>query len=159
MNDSIDLSRLNQAAALCMQHREALTDALSDLATRQFNALDLGRLSKPDRRLLDQFAYRFTCLQDDMGNRLFPAVLRALGENVSEMPALDRFARLEQIGWLPNADRWSELRRIRNEFAHDYPESLEERFARLTLAAEAAGEALGILDHLVARICQRFPNR
>lgn len=94
-----------------------------------------------------------------MGNRLFPAVLRALGENVSEMPALDRFARLEQIGWLPNADRWSELRRIRNEFAHDYPESLEERFARLTLAAEAAGEALGILDHVVARIRQRFPNR
>ena len=94
-----------------------------------------------------------------MGTRLFPAVLRALGEEVSEVPALDRFARLEQIGWLPNADRWSELRRIRNEFAHDYPESLEERFARLTLAAEAAGEALGILDHLVARICQRFPNR
>lgn len=159
MNDSIDLSRLNQAAALCIQHREALNDALTDLASRQLNASDLGCLSKPDRRLLDQFAYRFTRLQDDMGTRLFPAVLRALGEEVSEVPALDRFARLEQIGWLPNADRWSELRRIRNEFAHDYPESLEERFARLSLAAEAADEALGILDHILARIRKRFPNR
>lgn len=53
-----------------------------------------------------------------------PAALRALGEDVAAMSALDRFDQLEQIGWLRSAEEWSELRRIRNEFAHEYPEAI-----------------------------------
>jgi len=58
--------------------------------------------SKEDRRLLDQFAYRYTRMQDDMGARLVPAILRALGEEVSAMSTLDRLDRLEQLDWLPS---------------------------------------------------------
>lgn len=77
-------------------------------------------LSSQDRRLLDQFAYRFTRLQDDMGGRLFPALLGALGKEVTAMSVIDRLNRLEQLGWIPLVDEWLELRRIRNEFAHDF---------------------------------------
>ena len=83
-------------------------------------AADLDALGKEDRRLLDQFAYRYTRLQDDMGARLIPAVLRALGEEITAMPMLDRLSRMEQLGWLPDAEEWADLRRIRNEFAHDF---------------------------------------
>jgi hypothetical protein len=31
-------------------------------------------------------------------------VLKALGEDVALMSAIDRFARLEQLGWLASAD-------------------------------------------------------
>ena len=51
-------------------------------------------------------------LQDDMGARLVPAVLKALGEDVAPMSALDRFGRLEQLGWLPSADEWMALRQV-----------------------------------------------
>ncbi|MBV5347663.1 hypothetical protein JZU46_05560 [bacterium] len=34
-------------------------------------------------------------LQDDVGAKLVPAVLKALGEDVAPMSALDRFARLQ----------------------------------------------------------------
>jgi hypothetical protein len=44
--------------------------------------------------LLDQFAYRYTRLQDGMGARLMPAVLKALGEDIGPMSAIDRFTRL-----------------------------------------------------------------
>jgi len=40
--------------------------------------------------LLDQFAYRYTRLQDDMGIKLMPAVLKALGEDVALMLHLCR---------------------------------------------------------------------
>ena len=73
-------------------------------------------LSKQDRRLLDQFAYRYTRLQDDIGVKLMPAVLKVLGEDVALMSAIDRFARLEQLGWLASADDWQILRQIRNQF-------------------------------------------
>ena len=107
---------------------------LADIVRRQFSSGDLDRLDKADRRLLDQFAYRYTRLQDDMGARLLPAVLTALGEDVVALSALDRFNRLEQLGWLPSADEWMELRQVRNQFTHEYPESAEERFERFSAA-------------------------
>ncbi len=116
-----ELLSLQQALVTCQGHREALQDALDDLNVRNIDSLDFEALSKTDRRLLDQFAYRYTRLQDDMGTRFLPSVLRAFGENVAPMPMLDRLNRLEQLGLLPSADEWAELRRIRNEFTHDYP--------------------------------------
>ncbi|MBT8419412.1 MAG: hypothetical protein KJO08_00975, partial [Gammaproteobacteria bacterium] len=61
---------LMQSVEVCRTHREVLQDALSDLGQRQISAADLTELDKADRRLLDQFAYRYTRLQDDMGTRL-----------------------------------------------------------------------------------------
>ena len=125
---------------------------------RDLKAAELESLSKAGRRLLDQFAYRYTRLQDDMGARLMPAALRALQEDIASMPMLDRLNRLEQLGWLPSAEEWSHLRRVRNEFSHDYPDTAEERLERLQLAVTAAQRLLEILQGFEQRVEQRFPN-
>lgn len=152
MNIPLDASpeqlALRQFHALCLGHAEALQDALQDMARRVLTPQDYAQLSKADRRLLDQFAYRYTRLQDDMGARLMPAILKALGEDVAAMSALDRFARLEQLGWLPDAEAWNTLRQIRNQFAHDYPDTLDQRFERLQAAVQAAGRLLDIMEHI-----------
>lgn len=158
MKASPTLLALQQAQATCLAHRQALEEALDDLSKRSLEALDLEHLGKDDRRLLDQFAYRYTRLQDDMGARLIPAALLALGEEVAAMPVLDRLDRLEQLGWLPSADEWADLRRIRNEFTHDYPETDTERFERLQLAIASAHRALEILEGISQKIQQRFPD-
>lgn len=119
MKNTPEWLALQQAYVVCRVHEEALRDAIDDLKQRKLAAADLVALGKEDRRLLDQFAYRYTRLQDDMGARLIPAALRALGEEISTMPMLDRLSRMEQLGWLPDAEEWADLRRIRNEFAHD----------------------------------------
>ncbi len=97
-------------------------------------------------------------MQDDLGARLMPAALRALGEDVAALAALDRLDRLEQIGWLPSAEEWSELRRIRNEFVHEYPETAEERYQRFQAALQAAERLLVILRGFSRKIEQRFPE-
>lgn len=153
-----EIHALQHAYTACLMHEEALREALHDLDQRSLTAADLGRLSKEDRRLLDQFAYRYTRLQDDMGARLMPAALRAMGEEIAAMPMVDRLNRLEQLGWLPSADGWLDLRRIRNEFAHDYPDTPQERFDRLQLALAAARKGLDILDDITRKIRQRFPE-
>ena len=89
------LLALQQAHDTCRTHHEALREVLGDLHPRNLTARDLGCLTKDDRRLLDQFAYRYTRLQDDMGARLIPTVLLALGEEIAAMPVLDR---LDKIG-------------------------------------------------------------
>jgi len=146
------LAALEQARSTCQGHARALRDALSDIALRGFGPGDLDRLDKADRRLLDQFAYRYTRLQDDIGARLIPAVLTALGEDIVPMPALDRFNRLEQLGWLPSADEWMELRQIRNQFAHEYPESAAERFERFQAAVGAARRLIDLLEGFEQRL-------
>ena len=93
---------------------------------------------------------------DDMGARLIPAVLRALGEDVAAMPALDRFSRMEQLGLLASADDWNTLRQIRNQFAHDYPDSAHEQSERLQAAISAAGQLRSALALIIAKLQQRF---
>jgi hypothetical protein len=147
---------LAQAHALCQGHLDALHDALNDMQQRALSSSEYEHLSKADRRLLDQFAYRYTRLQDDMGARLMPAILRALGEDVAAMPALDRFSRLEQLGWLPSADNWNVLRQIRNQFSHDYPDSANERFERLQAAIGAAQQLIAVMAQIESKIRLRF---
>ena len=77
---------------------------------------------------------------------------QALGEDVVPMPALERFNRLEQLGWLPSADEWMELRQVRNQFTHEYPESAEERFERFSAAVAAATRLVDLLDGFKRRL-------
>lgn len=83
-----------------------------------------------------------------MGVKLMPAVLRSLGEEVTPMPAIDRFARLEQLGLLESADDWQTLRQIRNQFTQDYPDSPAERFERWQTAAQL----ISVLSRIVSKI-------
>ncbi|APW46135.1 hypothetical protein [Rhodoferax antarcticus] len=156
MKHPVELLALKQTHEQCLAHADALGEALADMRVRALDAASYEHLDKDDRRLLDQFAYRYTRLQDDMGAKLMPAVLRALGEDIAAMPALDRFARLEQLGWLASADDWATLRQIRNAFAHDYPDSAQERFERLQAAASAASQLMDCLGLISRQMLQRF---
>ena len=143
---------LLQIHAVCQTHAETLTEALQDLQLRALTLDDYSHLAKEDRRLLDQFAYRYTRLQDDMGARLMPAVLKALGEDIGPMSAIDRFTRLEQLGWLDSADEWLAMRHVRNQFAHDYPDSATERFERLQAAAHAARQLVAVQQQFTNKL-------
>lgn len=76
---------------------------------------------------IDQYIFRFSKLQDVMGNRLFPLTLEAVAEPVTDMAFIDILNRLERLGILDSAYGWVELRKIRNDVAHEYPASLAER--------------------------------
>ena len=143
---------LQHSLALCQGHADALQDALQDIHALAMNVDDYTALSKQDRRLLDQFAYRYTRLQDDIGVKLMPAVLKVLGEDAALMSAIDRFARLEQLGWLASADEWQTLRQIRNQFTHDYPDNPTERFERWQAAVHAAAQLTSVLASFRSKI-------
>jgi hypothetical protein len=152
MTPSTEQLALRQIHAVCQTHAQALEEALHDMQLRALSVDEYQHLTKEDRRLLDQFAYRYTRLQDDMGARLMPAVLKALGEDIAPMSAIDRFSRLEQIGWLASADDWMTLRQVRNQFSHDYPDSATERYERLQAAIQAAQKLVITLAHFQSHI-------
>ncbi len=156
MNTKEEHARLRTICERCNRHALALRAALQDI--EKLDGSYSQYLEKPDRevlRLLDQFAYRYTRLQDETGAKLIPAILAVLGEDVAPMPAIDRFNRMEQLGWLLSADEWIELRLIRNEFTHDYPEDTEEHAQKFAQALKAAKRLLVIFEHLSMQLGKR----
>ena len=69
---------------------------------------------------VEAFAARFGRLQDTLGDKLIPTLLRALGEPVGV--AIDNLDRAERLGWLPSSEQWMVVRRLRNQMVHDYIE-------------------------------------
>jgi len=158
MKTTMEWLALQQVLGVCQGHELALLEAIEDIQLGKLIQKDLTALGKEDRRILDQFAYRYTRLQDDLGAKLIPAVLRALGEEIAAMPMLDRLNKMEQLGWIENAEIWADLRRIRNEFTHDYPETSAERLERLKFAISAAQTIIGVLRIIRQKIQARFGN-
>ncbi|MDR7927480.1 hypothetical protein RIE95_10890 [Acidithiobacillus thiooxidans] len=76
---------LAHAYSTCLGRAEALQEALVDLHQRDLHELEWNKLAKEDRRLLDQFAYRYTRIQDDMGTRLMPAILYSSSAGLNPM--------------------------------------------------------------------------
>ena len=61
---------------------------------------------------LDAFVSRFGRLQDTLGDKLLPALLRLNLEKVGSQ--LDNLFRGEKVGWIESTQTWIELRELRN---------------------------------------------
>ncbi|QEP45128.1 hypothetical protein D5085_10430 [Ectothiorhodospiraceae bacterium BW-2] len=100
----------------------------------------------------DQFILRFTKLQDSMGGTLFNALLRYLQEPYEHRPMIDKLNRLEQLGFVDNVTRWQEVRALRNQFSHDYPEDNYIKASYLNEAVATIAYLASILDNIASII-------
>lgn len=133
------------------RHCAALEEALADwqkLPTPSSAALDQDSAI---RRLTDQILYRFTKLQDTMGERLVPATLDCLLEPHDAWPMRDRLDRLEKLGFL-DVDDWMAWRNVRNRLSHEYPDAPELRHAALLAAINAARALMSAYRRWKARL-------
>jgi len=74
---------------------------------------------------VDQLIYRFSKLQDTMGEKIFPSILILSKENVKNKTFIDILNRLEELEIL-DKNRWLRLREARNEIAHEYSFNTDE---------------------------------
>jgi hypothetical protein len=85
---------------------------------------------------LDQYIFRFSKTQDLIGSRIFPLTLQALAEPVEDKAFIDVLNRLEKLRIVDSAQNWIELRKIRNDIAHEYPSNLNERIEGINILFE-----------------------
>ncbi|MEY3106373.1 MAG: hypothetical protein RIT35_539 [Pseudomonadota bacterium] len=71
--------------------------------------------------MLDAFVSRYGRLQDMLGDKLLPAMLRASLEKTGSQ--LDNLLRAEKLGWIDSTQTWIEIRELRNKLVHEYIES------------------------------------
>ncbi len=79
-------------------------------------------LNDPEKiETVDSFIFRFTKMQDAMGEKLFPVILMIMEEEYRNRPFIDIINRLEQLEVIPSASGWKKLREVRNALARTYP--------------------------------------
>ncbi len=114
--------RMEKLINECDKHVQRMNHAYTKMAL--FMPLDISRynqLSEDEVEHIDQFLFRFAKLQDAMGEKLFILMLEFLEEeNPKSKPFIDTLNRLEQLGLLEDKNTWLELRKIRNNIAHQY---------------------------------------
>jgi uncharacterized protein YutE (UPF0331/DUF86 family) len=85
--------------------------------------------------MLDAFVSRYGRLQDTLGDKLLPAMLRAGLEKTGSQ--LDNLLRAEKLGWIESTQEWVELRELRNRLVHEYMESADDLLSALQQAMQA----------------------
>ncbi len=103
--------------------------------------------------MLDAFVSRYSRLQDTLGDKLIPAMLRANLEKTGSQ--LDNLLRAEKLGWIQSTQDWIELRELRNRLVHEYMESAEDLLSALLQAMQGV-DVLIATQFRIAGCVQNF---
>lgn len=95
-----------------------LTDKTDIYTVENFNTLKIE-----DKAILDAYLKRFSSVQDFLGAKIFSPLLDIAGINSGKMSEVLYI--VEKEGIIDSLEHWIELREVRNELEHDYPENLD----------------------------------
>ncbi len=96
-----------------------------------FNASIIQNLEAEQISFIDQYIFRFSKIQDIMGEKLFRMILEAVEEETESFAFIDILNKLEQLAVFPDKTEWLYLRKLRNEVSHEYPLVDEEAVVAL----------------------------
>ena len=103
-------------------------------------------------KTIDSFIYRFTKIQDKMGDKFFPTILRELEEYKNSMALVDVLNKLEKLELLKDADTWIDYRKLRNSLTHEYPNNNEEIIEAINLSIDVYEDMKKIYFTMLKRI-------
>ncbi|MFO7924247.1 MAG: toxin-antitoxin system antitoxin subunit [Bacteroidales bacterium] len=148
--------KLKKVIETCNIHRERMLFALGSLEKIfPVDPVNMKNLTPEQISLTDQLIYRFSQLQDTIGNKLFPLIIEGLGEDIQNKPFIDILNRLEKLSITDSADKWLSLREIRNIVTHEYPDNEEEIADGLNQLSREASYLSSLLDKLTEYIKSR----
>ncbi|MDV6340897.1 hypothetical protein R2103_03825 [Nitrosomonas sp. Is24] len=130
----IESTRLLSLLKIVRREGALLQKTDTRLFTMELDAAWVERLENDDdlAERLDAFVSRFGRMQDTVGDKLIPALLRSMAEKTGS--ALDNLNRAEKLGLLPSVEHWLNARNLRNKLIHEYVSDPEEFAAALNKA-------------------------
>ncbi|MDP2751719.1 MAG: hypothetical protein Q8O31_03830 [Rhodocyclaceae bacterium] len=142
--------KIEKLIAECDKHLKRINHAYAKMSVfMPLDARKYQQLTDDEIEHIDQFLFRFAKLQDAMGEKLFILLLEFLKEeNTRNKPFVDVLNRLEQIGLLDDKNVWLELRKIRNNIAHQY----EDEPQQAAEALNAIFVSKSILDEIYTKL-------
>jgi hypothetical protein len=121
------VEKLEKSFGECDKHFNRMSSAYIKIAPiLPLNAQKYVNLRDDEISYIDQYLFRFSKLQDTMGEKLFKTVLLFLDEEIDGKPFVDLLNRMEKLSIIDSAQQWRALRDIRNELSHQYDDDPED---------------------------------
>ena len=89
-----------------------------------YSSLTFKMLITEEKAILDAYLKRFSSVQDFLGAKIFSLMLEITGISNGKMSEVLYIIEKEDI--IDSLSNWIELREVRNELEHDYPENLQD---------------------------------
>ena len=102
---------------------------------------------------VETFVARFGRLQDILGDKLLPRLLKALGGNPSSLA--DNLDLAEKLGWMESVSDWLGVRALRNQMIHEYLEDLHILKIALEKAHAFVPKLIQVANNLIQEINRR----
>jgi hypothetical protein len=158
-NQSENRNKLTEAVQLCTIHSERMHFAWEKVKDHfPLDKEKYKQLQPEELSFMDQLIFRFSKLQDSMGGKLFPSILENLGEDIRELPFIDRLAKLEKLNVIGSADEWMMLRETRNIVTLEYSFITDEIIEGLNLLGKHQQVILDILEEVKDFVKNRFEH-
>ena len=111
----------------CRKHRVRINEAFEEIK----NIFPLSgkkylNLTSNEIKNIDQYLFRFSKMQDTIGEKLFRLIVEDFVENIDSMTFIDILNRLEKVGIIQSSAEWNTLRKARNNIAHQYDDDENE---------------------------------
>ena len=100
-----------------------------------YNQFIFNTLIPQEKAILDAYLKRFSAVQDFLGAKIFVLLLEVAGIYSGKMSEVLSYIEKEEI--IDSLDNWIELREVRNELEHDYPEELQEALDDLKFCVDS----------------------
>lgn len=144
----------------CSLHVGVLAEALAEARKwLPFSADTVQHITKEQLRILDQMAYRFTRLQDTMGQKVLPTILELAQEPIApDATFAEKLNWLERMGALPSAEEWKKLRVARNAIAHEYPDDHDLRASAINRFFDGAMQLNTLHQFVSGYLLEHFPS-
>jgi len=157
MNHSFPFDKLKESIKLCSIHYERMIYSYRKIQNKfPLDSETYENLSDDDLSYIDQLIFRFSKLQDSMGNRLFPDILKNLGEDTEGKPFIDLLIRLEELELINDHKEWLRLKETWNTVTHEYPFLSDEIIEGLNVLYGDVKILSDILTHLKQYVREKF---
>ncbi len=117
----LDKIKLYKYLNECDKHLQRIEEAYDDIKkSLPLSVQKYQILSKDEVQAIDQYLYRFSKLQDILGQKIFRLILNIYEPLDGSIPFIDVLNKLEKLDFLESAKEWINLRDKRNKIAHQY---------------------------------------
>ncbi len=127
MNHNIEIlhKRLEKLTAhyVALREYKMLIDEMLEVKDL-LNVHIFNDIAPSQRAIFDAYLKRFASIQDFLGAKIFPLLVELSGIATSKMTEVLYYVEKEEI--IDSLSQWIELREVRNELEHDYPDELAE---------------------------------
>lgn len=141
------IPKIKETINICEIHKKRLEYAYSKVLP--FLPINEEKYYSIDNNLIsyiDQYIFRFSKLQDVIGQKLFKEILMLADEDVEKMTFRDILNRLEKLELINSRYAWLKLRELRNSVAHEYPTSDSESIEALNELFNVKNEIIEVLN-------------